>query len=287
MYFNILSIIKKKENLVISGLLVFALTIVSCNSSNSDQQEGNPVEKQEAPPPFIGYSLVKTYPHDTGFFTEGLEFHDGDLLESSGGNEGESPYPSAVGIADLQSGKVSRKIELDKRIYFGEGITVIGNTLFQLTWKSGTGFLYDRKSFRKKGEFKIPSPEGWGLTHDSTHLILSDGSSSLYFLDPASFQIRNMLTVVDHNGPVGNLNELEYVNGFIYANRWQTPYILKINAQTGKITGLLDFTPLVNEIHSKNPQADVLNGIAYHPGTKTFYITGKNWPALYEIRIQE
>lgn len=264
-----------------------ALCTLACNSSEPAVQEPeNPAPAAEKEAPLIGFAVVKTYPHDQTYFTEGFEFNKGRLLESSGGNAQESPYPSAAGVVNLSTGKVDTKIELDAKTYFGEGITVFGNTLYQLTWKNGVGFRYDASSFKKTGEFRIPTPEGWGLTHDSASLLMSDGSNNIYYLDPSTLQVKNMIRVTDHQGPVGNLNELEWVNGTLYANRWQTPYILRIDLASGKVTGRIDLTAISNEINSKYPESDVLNGIAYNAASGTFFVTGKKWPFIYELRLQ-
>ena len=266
----------------------FALLLMgpSCNSSLQSNSADNQSATAEAAPPLIGYSIVATHPHDTAYFTEGLEFNEGNLFESSGGNNQESPFPSAAGIADLKTGKIQSKVQLDKNKYFGEGITILNRVLYQLTWKSGVGFTYDAKTFKKTGEFRIPAQEGWGLTHDSSRLIMSDGSNSIYFIDPANYQILYTLSVHDNNGPVGNLNELEWVNGVLYANRWQTNYILRIDAQTGKVTGKIDLGAIAENIANNHPYADVLNGIAYNAATGNFWVTGKKWPSYYELKLQ-
>jgi glutamine cyclotransferase len=258
---------------------------IACNQPGNAKNDSNSTPGPKSTP-LIGFSVVNTYAHDTSYFTEGLEFYKGQLWESSGGNNAESPYPSAAGIVDLSKGKVDSKVTLDAAVYFGEGITIFNEQLYQLTWKNGIGFIYDVKTLKKKREFRIPSPEGWGLTHDSSSLYMSDGSNSIYQVDPVTIQIKNVLRVTDDNGPVGNLNELEYVNGVLYANQWLSPYILRIDAVSGKITGKIDLSRIVNEIGSKQQNTDVLNGIAYHSGKGTFFITGKKWPTIYEIRLQ-
>ena len=234
-------------------------------------------------PPIINYSLVKTHPHDTASFIQGLEFHDGILYESTGAPD-EYGYPSWLGKVDLATGKLQNKLVLDTQ-YFAEGITILNGKLYQLTWESRKGFIYDAKTLKKVGEFSY-NTEGWGLTHDSTNLIMSDGSSNLYFLDPVSFRNLHIIGVTDVSGsPVNNLNELEYINGFIYANQWQTPYILKINPNTGQVVGRLDLSTLINEVNTLRPGHDYLNGIAYNPDTGTVLVTGKRWPLLYEIKF--
>lgn len=266
------------------GLLLFASACNSTEPTTNEPEAPQPAKETEAP--LLPFSIVKTYPHDQTYFTEGLEFHQGQLLESSGGNDAESPYPSAVGIANLQSGKIDTRITLDRKKYFGEGITVFNNHLYQLTWQSGVGFRYDIKTFKLKNEFRLPTKEGWGLTHDSTSLIMSDGTSNLYFINPENFQIRYTVTMADHTGPISNINELEYVNGVIYANRWETPYILRIDPKSGKVTGRIDFSQVVNDVESKYPNTHFLNGIAFNPATGNLLVTGKNWPSYFEIRLQ-
>jgi glutamine cyclotransferase len=212
------------------------------------------------------------------------------LYESSGsgsaGDKQPGAYPSAFGTVDLKTGKVNIKVQLDNTTYFGEGITFFRDKVYQLTWQSGIGFIYDAKTFKKLGEFKIPAREGWGLTHDSAHLIMSDGSSNLYFISPDSLRLLNIVSVTDNNGPVGNVNELEYINGFIYANQWQTPYILKIDPASGKVVGRINLENLVNEVNNKYPDANDLNGIAFDSANNKLYVTGKLWPNIYEIRLQ-
>jgi glutaminyl-peptide cyclotransferase len=265
---------------------IFALVTACNNSESGSNGSENTGKNDNSAPPVIQYSVVNKYPHDTAYFTEGLEFYKGQLLESSGGNADESPYPSEMGIANLQTGVVTSKAKLDKTKYFGEGITVFNDKLYQLTWVSGVGFIYDANTFQKLGEFKIPAKEGWGLTHDSTHIIMSDGSSNLYYLSPDSLRVSNILRVTDNSGPIPNINELEYINGYIYANQWQTPYILKIDPATGIVVGRLDLDNLQKEAAANYPNADVLNGIAYDSATGKMLVTGKKWPFVYEIKVQ-
>lgn len=264
-------------------------TLMACNSNTPDTG-GNAVEPA---PPLIGFSVINTYPHDTGFYTEGLEFHDGTLYESSGAGSADAegqkpPYPSAFGVADLKTGKVDRKVTLDNNVFFGEGITFMNGKIYQLTWQNHVGYIYDAKTFKKLQEFSYPG-EGWALTHDSTHLIMSDGSSNLQFIDPATIgtnlKAQSIVGVTDNNGPVPNVNELEYINGFIYANQYTTNYILKIDPSNGKVVGKLDLSSLEAEAKKKYSGAEVLNGIAYHPETNSLYVTGKLWPSIYEIKL--
>lgn len=270
---------------VLYAAIVTFTTLAACNEGGSDATDDTN-KNVSVPPPAIQYAVVNKYPHDTSYFTEGLEFYKGQLFESSGGNADESPYPSELGITDLKTGKVTPKVTLDKTKYFGEGITFFNDKLYQLTWTSQVGFVYDANTFKKISEFKLPSKEGWGLTHDSAHLIMSDGTSNLYYLTPDSLKLLNILRVTDNNGPVANINELEYINGYIYANQWETPYILKIDPATGKVIGRLNLETLQKEASSLRPGADVLNGIAYDSATGKVLVTGKRWPFIYEIKIQ-
>jgi glutamine cyclotransferase len=231
----------------------------------------------------IGYTVRTQWVHDTQAFIEGLEINDGKLYESTG-QEGQS----WVGIIDISTGKPDKKIILDKQ-YFGEGITILNNKIYQLTWKNNVGFIYDLKTFKKIREFTYDTiiKEGWGMTHDSRNLILSNGTENLIYLDTTTLKPVRTIRVTNEYGPVKNLNELEFVEGFIFANEWQTNRVLKIDPQTGKVVGRLDLTPLVNDTQMRNPRADVLNGIAYHPTTKLFLVTGKHWPMFYVLQLNK
>ena len=270
--------------------VIVLLVLASCNSNTPDSTTAG--STPETAPAIIGYTVINTYPHDTGFYTEGLEFHDGQLYESSGAGtpdaDGAKPYPSAFGIVNLKTGKVDKKVTLDNTVYFGEGITILNGKIYQLTWQNHKGYIYDAKTFKKLQEFTYPG-EGWALTHDSTHLIMSDGSSNLQFIDPAgittAIKVQNIVGVTDNNGPVSNVNELEFINGFIYANQYTTNYILKIDPSNGKVVGKLDLSNLEAEAKKKYSNAEVLNGIAYHPETNSLYVTGKLWPTIYEIKF--
>lgn len=272
-----------KKILIIAG--VISIMLAACTDSGSSDIP-DIVKPDAAAPPAIQFSVLNKHPHDTTYFTEGLEFYNGQLFESSGGNADESPYPSEFGIADMKTGKVTSKVKLDKSKHFGEGITIFKDKIYQLTWTSEIGFVYDANTFQKIKEFKLPAKEGWGLTHDTANLIMSAGSSNLYYMSPDSLKLLNILRVTDNNGPVPNINELEYINGYIYANQWETPYILKIDAATGKVVGRIDLTILQNEATAAYQGADVPNGIAYDSATGKMYVTGKKWPFLYEIKLQ-
>ena len=227
--------------------------------------------------PVYGFKVVQTYPHSTGYFTEGLTVRDGVVYEGTG-LYGESRLLQY----DLATGRVIHELPLDKHL-FGEGVTLLNDTIYQLTYISNIGFTYDRASFKPTGTFRFPT-QGWGLTTDGKYLIMSDGSSAIQFLDPKTFNIERSIFVSDNVGPVGFLNELEYADGKLYANIWETNVIAIIAPDTGRIIGWIDLAGL-------NPDPKVLqdpfvpNGIAYNEATGRLIVTGKTWPALYEIEL--
>jgi glutaminyl-peptide cyclotransferase len=256
--------------------------MISCNN-NDDASYDDGAAAGNAAAPFMNYSVVNSYPHDTSSFTEGLMIHNGQLYESTGSPESPKNNGSWFGKIDLKTGKASNKVTLDKQ-FFGEGIAMLNGKIYQLTWQSQKGFVYDATTFKKIKEFTY-NGEGWALTTDGTNLIMSDGTSNLRYLDPESLRVLNIVGVTDHNGPVANINELEFIDGFIYANIWMTNYIIKIDPASGKVVGKLDFTSLVKEVNNKYPGADEMNGIAYDSASKKIYVTGKLWPNIYEIRL--
>ncbi|HEY0676745.1 MAG TPA: glutaminyl-peptide cyclotransferase [Chitinophagaceae bacterium] len=262
--------------------LLITLVLVAACSDGPDKDGSTTTTTANPAPSPINYSVVKTYMHDTSYFIQGLEFYNGELYESTGAPE-TFPYPSWLGKIDLSTGKMQPKIVVDTP-YFGEGITIFKDKLYLLTWRSNKGFVYDAKTLKKLKEFSY-NTEGWGFTHDSTHLIMGDGSSNLYYLDPETLRNIKILGVTDHNGPVSNINELEFIDGYIYANQWQTNYILKIDPSSGRVIGKLDLTSLAYEINQKSASHEYLNGIAYNPATKTVFVTGKRWPTIYEIKL--
>ncbi len=224
------------------------------------------------------YQVVHVYPHDARAFTQGLVFVDGHLYESTGEN-GES----SIRLVDLQTGRVLQKHDLPAE-YFGEGLTDSGSNLIQLTWKAHKGFVYDRFSFSLLRTFNYAG-EGWGLAHDETQLIMSDGSPTLRFLDPKTFRVTRRLHVSDENGhAVEQLNELEYVHGEIYANVWHRDKIARISPRTGRVVGWIDLSGIIERRELANGEA-VLNGIAYDAAGDRLFVTGKLWPKLFEIRV--
>lgn len=226
----------------------------------------------------LGYQIVHTYPHDPRAFTQGLLYVDGHLHEGTGLNG-----RSSIRMVDLNTGRVLQKYDLPFA-YFGEGLTDWGSTLVELTWQAHKGFVYDRFTFSLLRTFTYDG-EGWGLTHDETQLIMSDGTSYLRFLDPKSFKETRRIHVTDERGQgIDDLNELEYVRGEIYANIWHSEKIARISPKTGKVLGWIDLGGLTNKQQLTNPDA-VLNGIAYDAKDKRLFVTGKLWPKLFEIKI--
>ena len=223
-------------------------------------------------PTIYTYKIIKIYPHDPTAFTEGLAFDNGILYESTGES-------SSLRRVDLESGVVQQKASLPVE-FFGEGLTVVNDSLVQLTWQNHIGFVYDKVTFDLRGNFTYPT-EGWGLTCNESELIMSDGTSNLYFLDPTTLQKTGQLSVHDGNTSVTNINELEYVNGDVYANIWLQQKIAIINPQNGQVKGWID----LSGIYQSNDPNAVLNGIAYDSQTDRLYVTGKDWPNLYQITI--
>lgn len=227
--------------------------------------------------PVYSYNIVNTYPHDPDAFTQGLVFEDGALYEGTGllGN-------STLRRVELETGAVLQIYELPDQ-FFGEGITIYGDKIIQLTWQSNVGFVYDKNSFELLQQFNY-STEGWGITHNGTCLIMSDGTSTLHFLDPQTFEEISQVAVFANDDPVTRLNELEYVQGEIYANVWQTDRIARIEPGTGQVVGWIDLEGLLTAEDRSEP-VDVLNGIAYDAEADRLFVTGKLWPKLFEIEL--
>lgn len=227
--------------------------------------------------PTFGYTTVKVYPHDTRAFTEGLVYYEGNLYESVGLNS-----QSDLRKVDLETGKVIQRVSMADE-YFGEGLTAVGDKLIQLTWQTQKGFVYDRDSFKVLKTFTYAT-EGWGLTYDGKRLIMSDGTPNLYFLDPVTQRRLGSVSVTGPDGPVRNINELEFIDGQVYANVWQTDRIVRIDPRTGKVTAIIDLTGILPRT-DLTAGADVLNGIAYDAKGKRLFVTGKFWPFLFEIKL--
>jgi glutaminyl-peptide cyclotransferase len=229
-----------------------------------------------APAALYGYTVVRTYPHDRDAFTQGLQYVDGVLYEGTGLNG-----RSSIRKVKLETGEVIKQYDVAER-FFGEGITVWKSQLFQLTWQNGTAFMYDLATFSPRRTFQYQG-EGWGLTHDTTALIMSDGTEYLRFIDPATFAERRRVRVTASGSALKNLNELEYVKGEIFANVWQTEYIARIDPASGRVTGYIDLRGLLRPREAAG--VDVLNGIAYDAAGDRLFVTGKLWPKLFEVKL--
>jgi len=259
--------------------LILLFLIVACNNGNENGNDsGN--HPNPAGPKSISYSILTTYPHDTSSYTQGLIVYKGSMYEGTG-NYGHSKLLKV----DYKTGKNEKAISLDPK-YFGEGITILNDTVYQLTWKEKTVFVYTLKDFKKIKEYPL-NTEGWGLTTDGKELIASDGGSNLYYYEPSTFRLLRTQSVTEAGSLSYNLNELEFIDGYIYANQYQAPYIFKIDPASGQIVGKADLTGMWERIKAVDPEADVPNGIAYDAATKKIYITGKLWPELYEIQFAQ
>jgi glutamine cyclotransferase len=243
-------------------------------TANSNAATGAAATTPETIPTY-SYKVKNSWPHDRQAYTQGLVFLDGILWESTG-----QYGSSSLRKVELKTGKVIKQIAVPPR-YFAEGMTVFNDKVFQLTWQEQKGFIYDPETFQKQGEFDY-SGEGWGLTHDGQSLIMSDGTNEIRFLDPATLRTTRTIRVFEGRVPVDRLNELEYINGEIYANIWQTDRIVRIEPRSGKILGWIDLTGLL-KTKDRLGGEDVLNGIAYDEAGKRLFVTGKMWPRLFEI----
>lgn len=267
--------------------LLTSVFIFSCDTNQPSETVKTPIEI--VPPATveqITYTVTNTFLHDTTAFTEGFFVHEGKLFESTGSAEYYPYGKSSFGIVDLEKGKLDIKSELDKKIYFGEGIVILNEKLYQLTYTTQIGFVYDAKSYKRINQFNYSNKEGWGLTTDGKNLIMSDGTFNLTFLNPDNFQVIKTLPVTEEGYGLDNINELEYINGFIYANVWMSNYIVKIDPQNGKVLAKLNLNTLYEEVKAKHPSSLEMNGIAYNPETKKVFVTGKFWPNIYEIEFK-
>ena len=283
--------------------------LAACNNTGKEAGTSSAAPAPNNGPDTINFAVVKAYPHDTSAYTEGFLFHDGQLFESTGTEYSTMPHTrrSLFGSVDLATGKIDPKAELDRTKYFGEGIVFLHDKIYQLTYRTKIGFIYDAKTYKKIGEFTFPSKEGWGMTTDGKYIIMSDGTSNISYLDPdsthpeqvdivfedssktvrtlPSFKLVKILGVRDNNGYVSDINELELIKGYFYANRYMKNVILKIDPSSGMVVGQMFFDSLVSEARTKYADAEVLNGIAYDSTTGKVYVTGKLWPNIYEIKF--
>ena len=231
----------------------------------------------------IDHTIIDTLPHDTSFYTQGLAFYKGELYEGTG--DPDSLGKSRLMKIDPKTGKALMSVSLSNK-YFGEGITILRDTVYQLTWKQHKVFAYSVRDFRKVNEYNIPT-EGWGLTNDGQRLIVSTGGGTLYYYDPSTFNLLGKKPIMEGNGETFNLNELEYIDGFIYANQYGYAYVLKIDPVAGKVVARYDLNDMWKKVKAVKPDADVPNGIAYDSTTKKIYVTGKYWPEMYEIKFRQ
>ncbi len=256
-------------------VIFLLLILVSCNNGSKENTTGTDSSLAVTT---IPWQIVHTYPHDTTSYTQGLLIYKGAMYESTG-LEGRS----RVMKTDLTTGKILAAHAIDKT-YFGEGITILHDTIYQLTWQNHQVFMYSLDGFRLLQTFPLKT-EGWGITTDGRELIVSDGSSNLAFYEPGTFRFLRNVPITYEGQLINNANELEYIDGAVYANRYETDDILKINPVTGVVEGRIDCSALGNQVRSKYPWVDYFNGIAYDSATRKMYVTGKLWPELYEIQL--
>jgi glutaminyl-peptide cyclotransferase len=262
---------------------IFALMILAaCN--NNDKTDG-PIDPDIVPAktPAIPYTIVAEYPHDTSAYTQGLEFHNGKLYEGTGDFK-----TSSLRITDYKTGKVEKKHIMGTDSIFGEGITIFKNKIYQLTWESKIVYVYDVNNIDKPIKTFTWPYEGWGLTNNGNDLIISDGSAKLYFVNPDDFRLKSTIGVTENGSQVYRLNELEYIDGFVFANIYETEKIVKIDPASGFVVGKMDFTGIKEKFFPDRiiqGRTDYFNGIAYDSATKKILITGKRWPKMFELKL--
>jgi glutamine cyclotransferase len=266
--------------------LLVSMILFACETEKpQDIKKIDETPVVEAPEtPIISYSVVNSTPHNINSFTEGFLFHEGKLYESTGAPENLPQTKSLFGMVDLKTGDIQTKVEIDKSIYFGEGISILNNKIYQLTYKNQTAFVYDAKTYKPIAKYSYQNKEGWGLTHDGKHLIMSDGSNYLTFFDE-HFNVTKTLDVSENGYAVDFLNELEYIKGFIYANIYTTSTIVKIDPESGQVVGKIDISNLFQACKSKNMYSLETNGIAYDSISDYIFVTGKMWPTIYKLKM--
>ena len=265
--------------------LAFLGSLAACNNTKEDDNNVVDTTIQPKyvglPPPVnITYTILAQHPHDTSAYTQGLQIFNGKLYEGTGDYE-----TSSLRITDWKTGNVEKKHMMGTDKIFGEGINIFKNKIYQLTWENNIVYVYDVNNIDKPiNTFNWPY-QGWGITNNGKELIISDGSANLYFVNPSDFKVQNTVAVVTNEGPVDSLNELEYIDGFVYANVYQTNYIVKIDSESGHVVGKMTFANLLQSSEKIPGRTDVLNGIAYDSTTKTMLITGKRWPKLFDVKL--
>ncbi len=263
------------------------LGFFSCTQPEQQAPSAEPQPDQGSisPPALIPLSLIAAYPHDTSAFTEGLQVHEGKLYEGTG-----ELGRSCIQVSDIQTGRVEKRYPLKDPNLFGEGINIFQGKLYQLTYQNHVAFMYDLKDLSKPLKTFSWATEGWGMTNNGAELIISDGGTAgnLYFVNPDDFRVKRIIQVVDNNGPVAYVNELEYIDGFVYANVWGTSYLIKIDPASGRVVGKIETSQALRNFYSNysiRHLDNVLNGIAWDSARQKLYITGKNWPQLFEVRM--
>jgi glutaminyl-peptide cyclotransferase len=262
-------------------IIIIKISVACTNNSHSGKIPVNSSHTIES----INFKVIRTYPHDTKSFTEGFLFYNHQLFESTGSPEEFPKTKSVFGIVDLNTGIIDIKAELDKNSYFGEGIVILKGKIFQVTYKNQIGFIYDLKSYKKIGSFKYSNKEGWGLTSDGKNIIMSDGTNIITYLNPDSLNVVKTLNVTFNGSSALYMNELEFINGYIYANIWTTNNIAKIDPDTGIIVGIIDLSSLFYEAKKAYPGSEATNGIAYDSAKDRIFVTGKFWPTIYQIKF--
>ena len=266
-------------------ITIYIIILVSIIFGCKDNSQAKKRRKSPNDIPQIYYSVINEFPHSTKSFTEGLLFHNGDLFESTGSPGNLHETKSVIGILNLETGEIDVKRELNRNIYFGEGIAILNNKVYHLTYKRQTCFVYDLKTFDSVTNFMYSNKEGWGLTTDGKNLIMSDGTDKLSYINPENFEKIKTLKVTANSYAIDYLNELEYIKGYLYANVWPTNNIVRIDPKNGHVIGVMDLTLLQTIAINDNPEIDVANGIAYDSITGNIFVTGKMWPKIYELEI--
>lgn len=265
-------------------MILFSACSYNCNNDVPDSTKTNTSTVEALPAPVqLNYTLLNVYPHDTSSYIQGLQYVNGFLYEGSG-NPRREYNRSKLRKVDYKTGKVLKETSIKGEL-FGEGITVMGDKIYQITWEDKKAFVYNLSDFKLVKEFSY-NTNGWGLTNDGKYLIMSDGSDKIYFRDPNTFQEITHISVQDNTGLRNNINEMEYINGFIYANVYTTDEVLKIDPSNGHVVGKIDFSALKNDYPElKSPPSDYFNGIAWDSTGNRLFVTGKYWSKLFEVRL--
>ena len=262
--------------------VILAMVILAACSNNDKKSDTDP-DIVPVKTPVIPYSVMAQYPHDTSAYTQGLQLHNGKLYESTGDFAN-----SSLRITDYKTGKVEKKHMMGTDLIFGEGITILKNIIYQLTWENHIVYVYDVNNIDKPVKtFNWPY-DGWGITNNGTDLIISDGTAKLYFVNPDDFRLKSTIGITENGNPVYQINELEYIDGFVFANIYQNDVIIKIDPSSGFVVGKMDLKGMKEKFFADKfvlGRTDVLNGIAYDTATKKFLVTGKRWPKMFELKL--